>query len=605
MSKRAHTRNDKDRSTFLPLTKDDVRRRSWDVLDIIIVTGDAYVDHPSYGCAVIGRVLEDAGYRVGIIAQPDWRSLRDFTRLGEPRLFFGITAGNVDSLVANYTANKRRRRTDEYAPGGTTGLRPDRATIVYANKVKEAFGHVPIVIGGIEASLRRFAHYDYWDNAVRRSILLDARADILVYGMGERQIKEIARRLQGGDSPEALDSIRGTAVVRNELPADEEFVMLPSYEEVAEDPDAFNEAFATMYGELDPYSGRVVVQPHANRYVVQYPPPLPLTTKELDSIYEIDYARGWHPAYTSAGGVPGFETVRFSVISHRGCPGECSFCSLYFHQGRIVRSRSADSIVRQVRTIAGRKDFKGTITDIGGPTANLYMAECKRWRRQGACANRQCLMPEKCPQLEIGYKQAIDVWQRALGVPGVKYVFVGSGVRYDLLNEPYSDEYLEHLCAKHVSGQLTVAPEHIHDHVLRLMNKPPVKEYEQFVERFKKVNSKFNKKQYLVNYFITAHPGAGLSEALELALYLISRGIHPEQIQDFIPSPMTLSTCMYYTGTHPFTGEEVYVPKSFRERKMQRALVQYRQKKNKKHILEALKILNKSALKKVFFKKGK
>ncbi|MCX5808439.1 MAG: YgiQ family radical SAM protein [Proteobacteria bacterium] len=611
------------KNDFLSFTPEDLKKRGWDVLDVIIISGDAYVDHPSYGAAVIGRVLENAGYRVGIIPQPDWRKPDDFRKLGKPRLFFGITAGNMDSMVANYTANKRPRQKDDYSPGGKAGLRPDRAIIVYANRIREAFGDIPIVIGGIEASLRRFAHYDWWDNTVRRSILLDSRANILVYGMGERQVVEIARQLDEGIN---LSGIRGTSIIAgsslcepvyrrigvtvnrrtgNNEPATHDdlpftihdsrntAVEIPSYEEVKEDMETFNEAFRLIYQNQDPFTGKTIIQRYGTRYVIQYPQPLPLTEHELDAIYELPYMKNPHPSYKEKGGIPGFETIRFSLISHRGCCGECSFCALSMHQGRIIQSRSKESILREVTLLTKREDFRGTITDIGGPTANLYKAKCPLWDNKGACRNKQCLMPEKCKNLKTGYRDSIELYNEVLSLPKVKHVFLESGIRYDLLTDNDSTGYFSHICTYHISGQMKVAPEHTVDRVLKLMNKPPFHVYETFAKQYMETNRRLKKDQYLVHYFISAHPGSTLEDTFALSQYLMKRKIHPEQIQDFIPLPLTLSGCMYYTEKHPFTGEKVYVAKTFRERKMHRALIQYKNPKNKKLIEEAMKIVNK------------
>lgn len=582
------------------MTQKEVARRGWDSLDIILITGDAYVDHPSYGGAVIGRVLEKAGYKVGIIAQPDWRATEDFMHPGRPRLFFGITAGNLDSMVANYTANKKPRKKDEYSPGGKPGLRPDRATIVYANRIREVFGNVCIVIGGIEASLRRLAHYDWWDNSVRRSILLDARADILVYGMGENQIIEIARRMEKNID---LAGIRGTVIVRKDVASYENVEKIPSHEVVKNSKDKFNEAFVAIYRNQDPFRGKTVVQPHGDRFVVQFPPPIPLSTHELDVVYGLPFTRNPHPVYETKGSVPGFETVKFSIISHRGCCGECNFCSLSMHQGRIVQSRSTGSILREARSLTERTDFKGTITDIGGPTANLYMSKCSLWQGTGCCSNKHCLTPKKCRNLQLGYKESIRLYKEILNIPKVKHVFLESGIRHDLLIDDNTSNYLEHVSRYHVSGQMKVAPEHNVRHVLQTMNKPDFKVYEAFVKKFQDINQRIGKNQYLVNYFISAHPGCTLEDTLELALYLIKRKMHPEQIQDFIPLPMTASGCMYYSERHPFTGEKVYTAKTFHERKMHRALIQYRYPSNRKHIQEALKLLKKVELFQFFFQK--
>jgi uncharacterized radical SAM protein YgiQ len=629
--------------SFLPTSKQEIQQRNWDSLDVILISGDAYVDHPSYGVSVIGRVLEKAGYRVGIIAQPDWRNTDDFKKLGKPRLFFGITAGNLDSMVSNFTAHKKPRKKDDYSPGGRAGHRPDRATIVYANRAREAFNDIPIVIGGIEASLRRLAHYDWWDNTVRRSILLDTKADILVYGMGEKQIVEIAKRLSEGHD---LMGIRGTVVVRNKdllqaaddkaqvkdaerrrekgetsglgnakresrvakpdgsfpnielqtLNSEQDFIEIPSYEEVKEDSNKFNAAFRTLYTNQDPFQGKVIAQKYGNRFIIQYPPPLPLTVHELDAVYELPFMKSWHPAYDKDGGVPGFETVKFSLISHRGCPGQCSFCSLSMHQGRIVQSRSGESLVREARALTEQKTFRGTISDIGGPTANLYKAHCPLWDDRGACRDRSCLTPTKCKKLRLGYWEGIKVYNAIMKLPKVKHLFIESGLRYDLLIDKETGEYLDHICRYHVSGQMKVAPEHSIDHVLEIMNKPSFHLYEQFAERFKATNKRAGKAQYLVHYIISAHPGSTLEDTLQLSLSLMKQGIYPEQIQDFMPLPLTLSNAMYYTGEHPLTGEKVYSAKTFRERKMHRALIQYRHPNNKGLVREALSLLKREDL---------
>jgi uncharacterized radical SAM protein YgiQ len=603
---------------FLPISQEDLRKKGWNALDVIIITGDAYVDHPSYGASVIGRTLEGAGFKTGIISQPDWKHIDDFKKMGKPGLFFGITAGNMDSMVANYTAGKRIRKKDDYSPGGTPGLRPDRATIVYANRIREAFGHVPIVIGGIEASLRRFAHYDWWSNSVRRSILLDARADILVYGMGERQVVEIAQRLLDGKS---IAGIRGTAIAMNKpggkkqelggkrqedivddtsLP--EGCIEIPSCEEVTNNKSRFNEAFRMIYTNQDPFKGKALAQKHDTRYIIQYPPSLPFSTEDLDKLYGFPYMRSPHPVYGKIGAIPGFETVKFSIISHRGCCGECAFCSLYMHQGRIIQSRSKESILNEARLISEKPEFKGTITDIGGPTANLYNATCALWKHIGACEDKQCLIPEKCKNLKLGYGKSMELYSRILALKKVKHAFIESGIRYDLLIDKDSSEYLTHLCKHHVSGQMKVAPEHSADNVLKIMNKPSLDVYDKFVIKYNEINNKLNKKQYLVNYFISSHPGSTLDDALSLALYLMKRNIHPEQIQDFTPLPLTLSGAMYYTETHPFTNENISVPKTFRERKMHRALIQHGNRKNRDLILEALKEMHKEHLIKQFIR---
>lgn len=581
---------------FLPISKQDLKKRGWDTPDVILVSGDAYVDHPSYGVSVIGRVLERAGYRVGIIAQPDWKNIEAFKVLGRAGLFFGISAGNLDSMVSNYTTHKRPRTKDGYSPQGKTGLRPDRATIVYANRIREAFNDVPIVIGGIEASLRRLAHYDWWDNTVRRSILLDTRADILVYGMGESSVVEIAKRLSEGRD---LNGIRGTVIVRGFADWNLDTancIEIPSCEEVKKDIKKFNTAFAAVYKNHDPFQGKTIIQKHGNRFVIQYPPAFPLTAQKLDKIYDIPFVKAWHPIYDKNGGVPGFQTVKFSLISHRGCPGQCSFCSLSMHQGRIVQSRTGTSLLREARALTQRKDFRGTISDIGGPTANLFKAYCSRWNDRGACRERSCLTPEKCKQFHLGYRESMKVYDAIMRLPGVKHLFIESGLRYDLLIDKESDEYLEHICRNHISGQMKVAPEHTVDHVLKIMNKPSFHRYEEFAERFRTTTKNAGKTLYPVHYIISAHPGSTLEDALDLSLALMKKGIYPEQIQDFIPLPMTLSGAMYHTGEHPLTGKKVYSAKTFRERKMHRALIQYRHPKNKRLAREALAILKREDL---------
>ncbi|MBU4306198.1 MAG: YgiQ family radical SAM protein [Candidatus Omnitrophica bacterium] len=576
-------------NTFLPISRKEMEQRGWDELDVILISGDAYVDHPSYGIAVIGRVLENAGYRVGIISQPDRGNIKSFQALGRPRLFFGITSGNIDSMIANYTANRKPRAVDDYSPGGKSGLRPDRALIVYTNKIREAFGkNIAIVIGGIEASLRRFSHYDYWDNSVRRSILLDSRANVLVYGMGEHAVLEIARRLNNGEKINALNDIRGTAVVREDISRLEDYALIPTYDETKNNAKKFNQAFRTIYANTNPFTAKTVVQEYFNRFLINFPPALPLRSEELDKVHELPYTRKWHPAYNAQGGIKGLETVRFSVISHRGCCGECSFCSLYFHQGRIVQSRSAKSILKELELIAGEKGFPGTITDIGGPTANLYQAHCPRWDKEGFCEKQHCLIPEKCKNLRLGYKTCLEVYKKAGQIPGVKHVFIGSGFRYDLLVDRDSREYFEEICKHHISGQMKVAPEHVADNVLKIMNKPSHNTFDRFVQKFNYLNSKFKKNQFLVSYFISSHPGSTLQDTLQIGLYLAKQRLSCEQIQDFLPSPMTLSTCIYHTQTHPFTGENIYSARSFREKKMQRALIQHKNPKNKKLVVEVL-----------------
>ena len=578
-----------------------MQRRGWDQLDIVLITGDAYVDHPAFGTAVIGRVLAAHGYRVGIIAQPDWRGAEDFKRLGRPRLFFGITSGNIDSMVANYTANKRPRKEDDLSPGGAVGKRPDRALIVYANRVRQAFKDTAVVIGGLEASMRRLAHYDYWDNQVRRSILFDARADILVYGMGETQVIEIARRLSRGEAIDQLDHIPGTAVIRKNLEGYGEVVRLPSCESVSSDNHAFNQAFVQFYQHQNPFTALPVAQAHGDRYAVIFPPPKPFAQEDLDAIYELGYRRAWHPAYDADGGVPGLETVRHSLITHRGCCGECNFCSLYFHQGRLVQSRSADSIVREAERLVRDPSFHGTISDMGGPTANLYGADCPRWSTKGFCGNKRCMVPKTCAGLNPGYERSLALYRRIRALPGVKHAFVGSGFRHDLFGDARTDACLEEICRFHISGLMKVAPEHVDENVLEIMGKPSIDVYDDFVKQFRRVDKRLPSRRFLVNYFISAHPGATLESALRMARYFIARKMHPEQVQDFIPLPLTLSGVMYHSEKDPFSGRPIYVAKTFRERKMQRALIQYFNPANRRLILDALRALKAQDLEPLFF----
>ena len=580
MPPRAPMGYDRTMSPFLPTSREEMQERGWDQLDVLLVSGDAYVDHPSFGTALIARLLESLGYRVGIVAQPDWRGTADFQVMGRPRLFAGIASGNVDSMVANYTANRRPRRTDDYSPGDRAGLRPDRALIVYANRLREAFPagdgcpRLPLVLGGIEASLRRLAHYDYWDDEVRRSVLLDAKADLLVYGMGEAAISEIASRLSAGEPVGALRDIRGTVALCRveELPT--AALRLPSFEAVRGQAAVFLEAFRAIYANMSPREARVLAQPHGERWVLQNPPAFPLPSQELDRLHELPFARAWHPRYEREGGVRALETVRWSLISHRGCCGECSFCSLYLHQGRIVTSRSPESVLREARALAERSDFKGTITDIGGPTLNLYAASCPLWEAQGFCEGRKCLLPEKCPRLRLGYAAALRLYREVRRLPRVKHVFLASGFRHDLLLHQQADEYLEEVLRHHVGGQLKLAPEHSEDRVLDLMGKPRFPVYLAFLEKVARIGRGIGRRIFLVNYFISAHPGAGLPEALALARVLGRRNMSPEQAQDFLPLPLTVSGAMYHTGVHPFTGERVYSARSLGERRQQRALLQ-------------------------------
>ncbi|HMA04926.1 MAG TPA: YgiQ family radical SAM protein [Methanomicrobiales archaeon] len=597
----------------LPMTLEEAGERGMDDLDIILVTGDAYVDHPAFGTAVIGRVLEAAGYRVGIIAQPDWRSRADFQRLGRPRLFFGVSSGNVDSMVNNYTAAGRRRRTDAYSPGGIP-RRPDRAAIVYADRLHALFPGVPIVLGGLEASLRRFAHYDYWSDRVRKSILADAPADLLVYGMGERQVVEIARRLSEGEGSRPLVDIRGTSyrIAPKDFRETEagDIVILPSFAEVSEDPAAYSRgapspldapgslrdpgayarAFALHSLEQDPVRGRRVAQDHGKTVIVQNPPAIPLSTEELDRVYELPYTRRGHLSYREE--IPALEPVRFSLVSHRGCFGGCSFCAIGHHQGRIIQSRSPESLVRETRRIVGMKGFAGVIQDLGGPTANMYGFTCARWTAAGTCEDRFCSLD--CGNLVSGEKAHLALLRRIRAVPGVKKVFIASGIRHDLID--LSDlEYLTELCAHHVGGHLKVAPEHISPRVLSLMRKPGRRAFDEFRRRFAEVNRRLGKEQYLLPYFMSGHPGCTVADMVDLAEYIRDESLYTEQAQDFTPTPMTAATCMYYTGIDPFTGEEVHVPRG-REKEIQRAMLQYRDPAKAGFVREGLRIAGREDL---------
>ena len=565
--------------TFPYITLNEIRRDGLSQLDAIIVTGDAYVDHPAFGAAMIARALQAEGFSVGVIAQPDWRSPDAFRRLGRPRLFFGVTAGNVDSMLAHYTVARKLRRDDACSPGGKAGLRPNRAAIVYAGRIREACPGAFIVLGGIEASLRRLAHYDYWENKVRRSVLLDAKADLLVYGMGERQIIEIARRLDSGQRINDIRDVPGTAYARSARgwqPGGNDLT-IPSFEQCAADPQMFAEAFKTIYDEQDAFGGRTIVQPHGDdpqtaRLVVQNPPAPPLATGELDRLHELPFQRRWHPMYDDAGGVPALETVRFSIQSHRGCYGDCSFCALTFHQGRVIQSRSRQSILREIATLATLPEWRGVISDIGGPTANMYMTGCKHTGQPRRC-KRRCLAEQPCPNLRTDPTPLIELLRSARSAPGVRKVFTGSGVRYDLCLADPHDRYLRELCEHHVSGRLRVAPEHVCKNVLKLMGKPGIEAFEEFRKRFDRINNELGKRQFIVCYFMSSHPGCGMAEMRELADYLARSGLQAEDVQDFYPCPMTWSSCIYHTGIDARTGERIFVAKTDRDKLAQRHLL--------------------------------
>lgn len=575
---------------FLPVSKADMESRGWWWYDFLLVTGDAYVDHPSFGPTVIGRVLEAAGYRVAILAQPDWHSAEAFRAMGRPRLGVMIGSGNLDSMVAHYTAAKKRRSEDFYSPGKKTGLRPDHAVIVYANRAREAFPELPIIIGGLEASLRRFAHYDYWDDKVRRSALIDAGADILVYGMGEYASLEIARRLKKKEPVSALTDIRGTAVaVADPAACAFESLRLPSYEAVCRSGEEYALATKLEYAEHDPVRGRALIQEHEKRFLIVNPPAMPLPTAELDRVAELPYTRQYHPMYEPLGGVPAIEEVKFSVIHNRGCFGGCNFCSLAFHQGRMISSRSHESVIREVTALTKLPDFKGYINDVGGPSANFRHPSCQKQLKCGMCAERRCLAPTPCPNLDADHSDYLALLRKLRAIPGVKKVFVRSGIRYDYMLEDKNGDFFSELVKYHISGQLKVAPEHCIDSVLDYMGKPHIGVYEKFMDKYRRLNDKYSKEQYIVPYLMSSHPGSTLQDAVALAEYLNKTGRQPEQVQDFYPTPGTVSTCMYYTGIDPMTMQPVYVAKNFHDKAMQRALLQWKRPDKRKLVIEALK----------------
>ena len=575
-------------NNFLPMTRDDMAQRGWTQLDFLFISGDAYVDHPSFGPAIISRILEKYGYKVGIIAQPDWRSTADFKRLGKPRLGILVSAGNLDSMLNKYTAAKKYRSTDNYSPGGQAGLRPERATIVYCNRLREIWKKTPLIIGGIEASLRRFAHYDYRSDTVRRSILIDSRADLLIYGMGERQIKEVASQLAAGIAVENIRDIPGTCYPAESIEHLWDYVQTPSYQDAVNNKMDFAQAFKTQYLEQDPIRGKTIVQSHGERYVVQNPPARPLSTPEMDEIYDLPYQRTYHPSYAASGGIPAIQEVKFSIVSHRGCYGSCSFCALYAHQGRIIQSRSRESILQEAQAIVKLPDFKGYIHDVGGPTANFRQPACEYQADRGTCRGKQCLFPKACKSLNTNHTEYLELLRAIRKLPGIKKVFVRSGLRYDYLLAANDSEFLRELCEHHISGQLKVAPEHVSAKVTQLMGKADKATYLKFKKAYEAMNQTLGKEQYLVPYFMSSHPGAGLKEAVELAEFLRDTGYNPEQVQDFIPTPGSLSTCMYYTGINPLTGEKVYVAKTAHDKRLQRALLQYRNPKNYDLVFEAL-----------------
>ncbi len=592
-------------NSFLPINKTDMDHRGWESCEFIIITGDAYVDHPSFGAAIIGRLLENEGYRTGIIAQPDWKTPESFTVLGKPDYAFLITSGNLDSMVNHYSSMKRPRRTDAYSPGGKTGLRPDRALIAYTAAVKQVWKGVPVVLGGIEASLRRLSHYDYWSNKLRRSVLVDSKADLLIYGMGENPVVETARRLAGNEDIKSIRDIRGTVYRLTGREAEDgvsDTVMLPSFADLNLRPELFGDSYVLRSSNNNPFTAGALAEPTDGQLVVQNPPAFPLSESEMDRLYSLPYTRTAHPVYSGAGGIPALTEVEFSITANRGCYGSCSFCSLAFHQGRVIQARSSESIIGEAQQMTQSPGFKGIIHDVGGPTANFYHPACEKQRTNGGCADRECLFPEPCPKIDSDHRNYLELLRKLRSLPGVKKVFIRSGLRFDYLMSAVNaekkaggkkitggTEFLEELCRHHVSGQLKTAPEHVSDRVLKLMKKPSNRVYQQFVQAFEDMNRKLNKKQYIIPYLISGHPGSDLNDAIELALYLKRQGFIPDQVQDFYPTPASLSTCIYFTGIDPYTKIKVYSAKTPEEKAMQRALLHFHKHENRNLVIRALK----------------
>ena len=574
---------------FLPVSKSDMKKRGWTQCDFIYICGDAYVDHPSFGHAIITRLLEAFGYKVGIIAQPDWKNKESITILGEPRLAFLVSAGNMDSMVNHYTVNKKRRHQDAFSPGGVMGKRADYATIVYCNLIRQVYKKTPVIIGGIEASLRRMAHYDYWSDKVKRSILIDSGADIISYGMGEHSIIEIADALNAGIDIHDITFIKGTVYKTKTLDNLENYIELPSYDDIVNSKEMYAKSFYTQYKNTDPFTARILVEKVKEKmYVVQNPPAMPLTEVEMDDIYSLPYMRNYHPMYEKDGGIPALSEIKFSITSNRGCFGGCSCCALTFHQGRIIQVRSHKSIIDEAVQMTKDADFKGYIHDVGGPTANFRHTSCDKQLTKGVCMNRQCLFPKPCPNLKVDHSDYIKLLRELRALPGVKKVFIRSGIRFDYCMCDSDDTFINELCKYHISGQLRVAPEHISDNVLNKMGKPSNDVYEGFLKRYQRINKKTGKEQFVVPYLMSSHPGSTMKEAIELAEYIRDLGYMPEQVQDFYPTPSTLSTCMYYTGLDPATMDKVYTPVSHHEKAMQRALIQYRNPENYELVKEAL-----------------
>lgn len=577
---------------FLPISRQDMLEMGIEQLDFILITGDAYVDHPSFGVSIISRMLEANGFSVGIIAQPEWKTEKDFRTLGVPKYAFMVTSGNIDSMVAHYTAAKRKRSDDAYTAGGNAGKRPDRAVIVYSKKIRKIFGNIPILIGGLEASLRRFAHYDYWDDIVKPSVLVESEADLLMYGMSENQIIEIANRLKNGEKINDLTNIRGTCYLTEPVNTPIGSAECPSFEQVSENKVLYAKACRIQYDQQDEVYGKIVIQRHNKQMLVQNPPAKSLTQEELDFVYSLPYKRTYHPCYESDGGVPGIEEVQFSITHNRGCFGNCNFCSITLHQGRRISCRSEESILAEAEKIAQMPNFKGYIHDVGGPTANFRQPSCQKQLEKGLCKGKKCLAPTPCNALDVDHTDYLQILRKLRKIKGVKRVFIRSGIRYDYLIEDRNEEFMHELIKYHVSGQLKVAPEHCSAVVLDMMGKPHIEAYKRFQDKFYSITKAVNKEQYLVPYLMSSHPGSTLHEAVELALFLKENNIRPEQVQDFYPTPGTISTCMFYTGLDPYTMEEVHVPKTSSEKAMQRALLQYFKPKNRELVLDALKSIN-------------
>ena len=576
-------------SDFLPVCKEDMKKRGWDEVDFVYVCGDAYVDHSSFGAAIITRVLESRGYKIGFIAQPDWKDDNSICVFGKPRLGFIVSAGNMDSMVNHYTVSKKRRSQDAYTPGGVTGKRPDYATIVYSNLIRKVYKQIPIIIGGIETSLRRLAHYDYWSDSLKHSILVDSQANIAVYGMGELPIVEIAEALDSGIDVQDITFINGTVYKAKSLESVYDAVALPSYDEMKADKRKYAESFYIQYCNTDHITAKRLVEKYNDHmYIVQNPPARPLTEIEMDDVYALPYMRAYHPSYEKLGGVPALSEIKYSLTSNRGCFGGCNFCALTFHQGRVLQTRSHESIIKEAELMTGEKDFKGYIHDVGGPTANFRHRACEKQVEKGVCTGKQCLFPKPCPNLKVDHSDYLSLLRELRNLPNVKKVFVRSGIRFDYLMADKDNTFIKELCKYHISGQLRVAPEHIADEVLSMMGKPQNSVYEAFVRRYQKVNKKTGKEQFLVPYLMSSHPGSTLESAVKLAEYLRDLGYMPEQVQDFYPTPSTISTCMYYTGVDPRNMEKVYVPVNPHEKAMQRALMQYRNPANYELVKEAL-----------------